>query len=263
MILVSNDDGIFAPGLHALSQALSSVQQVVVSAPDREQSATGTSVTLRVPLRVRAADAIVTGADTYAVEGSPGDSVILGLDKLAPQASMVFSGVNSGQNLGDDVLISGTVGAALQGYLRGLPSVAVSAEAMQLCNLPVAGKLAALLGRHIACGRLPRDLFLNVNLPPEPFEQMRGIKLTTLSHKTHIDTAQEGTDGRREYYWLVQRKLEREYAEGSDLWAIEHAFISITPLHTALFGCPDKGIDEALCAELWAELSAAFDKSPA
>ncbi|MCL2707472.1 MAG: 5'/3'-nucleotidase SurE [Dehalococcoidia bacterium] len=255
MILLSNDDGIFAPGLRALAQALSEVQQVVVSAPDREQSATGTSITLRVPLRLRIAAPIVTNIDTYAVEGSPGDSVILGLDKLAPQARMVFSGINSGQNLGDDVFISGTVGAALQGYLKGLPSVAMSVEAMQLSNLSIAGKLATLLAIRIADGRLPQELFLNVNLPAEPFELMRGIIVTNLAHRTHLDTAQAGTDGRREYYWLIRHKLERKHADNTDIWAIEHRYISITPLHTEIFAGKTVGIDKAFCDELWHDLN--------
>jgi 5'-nucleotidase len=254
MILVSNDDGIFAPGLCALAQSLATVQPITVVAPDREQSATGTSVTLRVPLRVRAVTPIATDMDTFAVEGSPGDSVILGLEKLVPQAKMVFSGINSGQNLGDDVLISGTVGAALQGYLRKLPSVAISVEAMQLSNLPVAGKLAALLAKRIADGRLPQDIFLNINLPSEPLEQMRGVVATNLAHRTHIDTVREGTDGRREYYWLVRRKLEHNNAENTDIWAVEHGYISITSLHTALFASCTKGIDDSFCHELWNDL---------
>lgn len=254
MILLSNDDGTFAPGLHAMALALSGMSPVVVSAPDREQSATGTSITLRLPLRVRVADSIVSGVDTFAVDGSPGDSVIMGLEKLAPQAKMVFSGINSGQNLGDDVLISGTLGAALQGYLRGLPSVAMSLEAMQTINLQVAGNLAALLAKYIECGRLPQDLFLNVNLPSNPLDQMRGIRITTLAHQTHTHSVQEGTDGKREYYWLVRHKLERHYSDDSDVWAIEHGYISITPLHTVLFGNPVKGIDEALCREMWNDL---------
>lgn len=254
MILLSNDDGIFAPGLHAMAEALAGVQTVVASAPDREQSATGTSITLRTPLRVRATDPIVAGVDTFAVEGSPGDSVILGLEKLAPQAEMVFSGINSGQNLGDDVLISGTVGAALQGYLRNLPSVAISAEAMQLTNLPVAGKLAALLAKHIADGRLPQNLFLNVNLPPEPLGQIQGILATNLAHRTHIDSTLDGTDGRREYYWIVRRRIAYDYDVDTDIWAVEHGYISITPLHTELFNSPIRGIDDALCRELWDDL---------
>jgi len=254
MILLSNDDGIFAPGLCALTQALATEHAITVSAPDREQSATGTSVTLRMPLRMRAVGPIVTGINTFAVEGTPSDSVILGLEKLAPKANMVFSGINSGQNLGDDVLISGTIGAALQGYLRELPSVAISVEAMQLSNLPVAGKLAILLAARIATGRLQRDLFLNVNLPPEPLEQICGIAVTKLAHRTHIDTVTDGTDGRHDYYWLTRHKLEHYNSEDTDVWAIKHGYISITPLHTALFASTTAGIDEAFCHELWNDL---------
>ena len=121
-VLVTNDDGIFAPGLWILVKELKSIARVVVVAPDREQSAIGTAVTLRQPLRVQRVSPLVPGVETYSVEGTPGDSVILALGKLIKsRVDLVISGINQGPNLGDDVLISGTVAAALQGYLRGLP----------------------------------------------------------------------------------------------------------------------------------------------
>jgi 5'-nucleotidase len=145
MILVANDDGIFAPGLWALARELKNIDDVVAVAPDREQSATGTSVTLRQPLRVRKISPVVSDVNTFAVEGTPSDSVILGLEKLAKDAGMVVSGINSGQNLGDDVLISGTVGAALQGYLRNLPAIAVSVGTVDTADLQTAARLVRLL----------------------------------------------------------------------------------------------------------------------
>lgn len=254
MILISNDDGIFAPGLWALAAELKKADDVVVAAPDREQSATGTSVTLRIPLRVRQVAPNVPEVDTYAIEGTPSDSVILGLEKLAPKADFVVSGINSGQNLGDDVLISGTVGAALQGYLRNLPAIAVSVEAMQTSNLPAAAKLVRLLAQCIKEGVFPSDIFLNVNMPVEPLEQMKGIVITQLAHKTHIDSAEKGNDGRRDYYWLVRRKLEHHSADNTDIWAVEHGYISITFLHTALFGRPAPDVGPSFCRELFEEL---------
>jgi 5'-nucleotidase len=255
MILVSNDDGIFAPGLWALVTELVNIDSVTAVAPDREQSATGTSVTLRNPLRVRKVTPIVDAVATFGVEGTPGDSVILGLEKLAPGSGMVVSGINSGQNLGDDVLISGTVGAALQGYLRNLPSIAVSVGTIDTADLRAAARLVGLLAGRINRGALPRDIFLNVNLPDVTLNEIKGIRITHLAHKTHIDSVKEGNDGRRDYYWLVRRKLEIVSLEDTDIWAVEHGYISITALHTALFRRPEPLMTEAFCAEMFRELN--------
>jgi 5'-nucleotidase len=254
MILVSNDDGIFAPGLWALAKELKTIDDVTAAAPDREQSATGTSVTLRNPLRVRKVASIVPDVSTFAVEGTPSDSVILGLERLAPQADMVVSGINSGQNMGDDVLISGTVGAALQGYLRNLPAIAVSVGTMENADIPTAARLVGLLAERIKDGRLPRDIFLNVNIPDDALVEIKGILITQLAHKTHIDSVKDGNDGRRDYYWLVRSKLEHQPLDDSDIWAVEHGYISVTFLHAALFGrqAPDLGI--AFCKNLMGEL---------
>jgi len=254
MILVSNDDGIFAPGLWALATELKKIDSIVVVAPDREQSATGTSVTLRQPLRVRKISPIVPDVSTFAVEGMPSDSVILALEKLAVGAEVVVSGINSGQNLGDDVLISGTVGAALQGYLRNLPAIAISVGVGYMENLDTAARLVGLLLGKIKGEALPRDIFLNVNLPDAPLQQIKGIVMTQPAHKTHIDSVEEGHDGRRDYFWLVRRKLEHQSPDSSDIWAIEHQYISITPLHTTFFGKPAPDISSAFCKELLCEL---------
>ncbi len=256
MILVSNDDGIFAPGLWALAREFKNLDSVTAVAPDREQSATGTSVTLRQPLRVRSLNPLEQGVNTFGVEGSPGDSVILALEKLAPDARAVVSGINSGQNLGDDVLISGTVGAALQGYLRGLPSIALSVGVPDSGNLEVAARLGRILLQRVFERVLPSDIFLNVNLPDVPLNKIKGIVVAQTAHKTHIDSVQEGTDGHREYFWLVRRKLERQPADGSDIWAVEHGYISITPLHTTLFRRPAPEMGEVLCQRLFSELKA-------
>jgi 5'-nucleotidase len=254
MILLSNDDGIFAPGLQALAKELGNIDDVVAVAPDREQSATGTSVTLRLPLRVRRVSQIEPGVNTFAVEGSPSDSVILALEKIAPDSGYVISGINNGQNLGDDVLISGTVGAALQGYLRNLPAIAISTQVGDTNNLGTAARLVRLLLERVKGGLIPADVFFNINLPDIPLSGIKGIMVTELAHKTHIDTVEEGNDGRREYYWLVRRKLEHRASDGTDIWAVEHGYISITPLHCAYFQRPAAGIDAKLCEGLFVEL---------
>ena len=257
-ILVTNDDGILSPGLWALAKELKSIAQVVVVAPDREQSAIGTAVTLRQPLRVQKVTPVVSSVEAYSVEGTPCDSVILALGKLIRgRTHLVISGINQGPNLGDDVLISGTVGAALQGYLRGLPALAISVASENSSKLSNAAKLARLLAKKVQDNTLSADIFLNINLPDLPLAEIKGIKVTRLAHKSHIDTVEEGHDGKREYYWLVRQKLNSDAGEATDIWALEHGNISITPLHHALFQKPLSGITGSLCSKLLRELKQA------
>lgn len=254
-ILVTNDDGISAPGLWTLASELKGIAQVTVVAPDREQSASGSAVTLRQLLRVQKANPVVTGITAYSVEGTPCDSVILALGKLmGNNADLVISGINQGPNLGDDIFISGTVAAALQGYLRGLPSLAISVANTEGRHLDNAARLATLLAKKIDNNGLPRGTFLNINLPNLPLAEIKGIKVTQPAHKSHIDTVEEGHDGKREYYWLVRQKLDSNTNETADIRALEQGYISITPLHNTLFGKPLAGITEELCAELFNKL---------
>jgi 5'-nucleotidase len=263
-ILVTKDDGIFAPGLWRLVKELQKIGRVVVVAPDREQSALGTAVTLRQPLRVRKIRPLVAEVETYSVEGTPADSVILGFGKLLKnKADLVVSGINSGPNLGDDVLISGTVGAALQGYLRGSAALAISIDSLDNLYLDNAARLAALLAEKIAGNAIPGNIFLNVNLPGLSLEETKGIKITRLASRSHIDTVEEGHDGRKAYYWLVRQKINRDAEEETDIHAIEGGNISITPLHTELLNKPSPRIPDSLCSELLKELRKSQSQSPA
>jgi 5'-nucleotidase len=256
-ILISNDDGIHSAGLWALATHLNEVGPVTIVAPDREQSATGTALTLRHPLRVGKVASHLNGVECWATEGLPGDAVILGLERVMEKpVGLVVSGINNGPNVGDDVLISGTVGAALQSYLRNVPTVAVSTFNLESTNHEIPARLCALISRDILEGKLAGDIFLNVNTPDIPFEQIKGIRLCNLAHKTHIDTVKEGHDGRREFFWLVRRKLDFEAAPDTDIKAIEQDCISITELHANLFrGAPIPGL-AALCDEWYKKLKA-------
>jgi 5'-nucleotidase len=235
-ILVTNDDGILAEGLWILAKALKSVGQVVVVAPDREQSAIGTAVTLTQPLRVQKIRPLVPGVEAYAVQGTPGDSVILALENLVKgPVDLVVSGINQGLNLGNDVLISGTVGAALQGYLRGFPAIALSLSGTESAYVESAARVGALLAKKVgAYGNTPlrAPILLNVNLPDRQLSDIKGIRITHLASESHIDTVEEGHDGKRKYYWLVrQRKPDRVYPDMTDIWAVEQGYVSLTPLH--------------------------------
>ena len=254
-ILVTNDDGILAPGLWALVTELKSIARVVVVAPDREQSALGTAVSLRQPLRVQKISPLVSGVEAYSVEGTPCDSVILALGKLIKNdINLVVSGINQGHNLGDDILISGTVGAALQSYLRGLPALAISVAAMDNSGWGNATRLARLLAERIKSRDLPVDIFLNINLPDLPLSGIKGIKIAQPAHKTHINTVEEGHDGRRKYYWLVRQKQDNNADENTDIQVLENGYISITALHNTLFRKTIQGINDSLYSELFQEL---------
>jgi len=232
-VLVSNDDGIFAPGLWTLVRELKTIARVIVVAPDREQSAIGTAVTLRQPLRVQRVAPLIPDVETYTVEGTPSDSVILALGKLVTsKVDMVITGINQGSNLGDDALISGTVSAALQGYLRGFPALAISVTRGNNLYLEDAARLAALLAKRICSDTSLMNVLLNVNLPNLPLVKIKGVKITRLANKNYIDIVEEGHDGIQEYYWLVRQGTRGDTDRNTDLWAIENDNISITPLHT-------------------------------
>lgn len=255
-ILVTNDDGILAEGLWALVKALKNIAQIVVIAPDREQSAVGTAVTLSQPLRVQAVRPMVPGVEAYSIEGTPADSVILALEKLVKdRIALVVSGINQGLNLGNDVLISGTVSAALQGYLRGLPALAVSTSSVDSLYLDNAAKVATLLAKKIGSSALPSNIFLNVNLPDLLLAEIRGIKVTRLASQSHIDTVEEGYDGKRKYYWLVrQRSNQKNNDDMTDIGAIEQGNISITPLHIYQDNGSSPIITDDFCSNLFQEL---------
>jgi 5'-nucleotidase len=189
------------------------------------------------------------------VEGTPADSVILALGKLVKdEIDMVVAGINQGANLGDDVLISGTVGAALQGYLRGFPALAISADPPDSLFLGNAAKLAALLVEKIDSNSLPADIFLNVNLPPLPLTEIKGVKITHLASQSHTDTIDQRFDGKREYYWMVRQQINTNSDKHTDIWAIEQGNISITPLYADLLHKPSPSVPDSLCSGLLQEL---------
>lgn len=231
-ILVTNDDGVHSGGLWTLVEALQKEGEVVVVAPDREQSAIGTALTHNQPLRAQQIQPVIPGVTTWGVQGTPGDCIILATEKLVSgEIDAVVSGINHGLNLGNDVLISGTVGAALQGYLRGLPSLAVSLSGTDKVYLKNAAQTAARLIHRIYNHHTSGHLLFNLNIPDRMPEEMQGIRITKLATQSHIDSVNEGHDGRRSYYWLARRRTAQVPDEETDIWAVEHGYASLTPLH--------------------------------
>ena len=254
-ILVTNDDGILAEGLWTLVKELQNIAQVVVVAPDREQSAIGTAVTLSQPLRAQRVRPMVPEVEAYAVQGTPADSVILALEKLFKnEIALVISGINQGLNLGNDVLISGTVGAALQGYLRGLPALAISMAPTDNLYLDGAAKIASMLAEKIGSSASCSNIFLNVNLPDLPLAEIKGATVTHLASESHIDTVEEGHDGKREYYWLVRQRINKTRDALTDIGAIEQGNISITPLHAYFNNESLPVITDGFCSEILEKL---------
>jgi len=252
-ILVTNDDGIFADGLWTLVRELKSIADVVVVAPDREQSAIGTAVTLRQPLRIQKIKSMVPEVETYSIDGTPSDSVILALEKLIKsRVDVVVSGINSSPNLGEDVHISGTVSAALQAYLRGFPAVAVSALNENEQCLNTAARITAILVKKMLA--IPQGkIFLNVNVPDLPPAKVTGAKITRLARESHVNTVEESSHGRQKHYWLVRQKIGGATDDSTDVWALEQGNISVTPLYTTRSDKPPQHILNSLCADLFDE----------
>ncbi len=230
-ILIANDDGIRAAGIRALEAALSPLGDIWVVAPDREQSAAGHSLSLYRPLRVEQFD-----DRHFAVDGTPTDAVNLainGIMKVRPD--LVVSGINHGGNLGDDITYSGTVSAAMEGTLLGVPSIAVSLVSRDGLEFGPAAEFAARLAAAVGERRLPRDTLLNVNVPGLPSAQLRGCRITRQGKRRYGDAIVEHFDPRgRKYYWIGGDDLGFEPGEGTDCTAVADGFISITPLHLDL-----------------------------
>lgn len=226
LILVTNDDGVHAPGLRALVAALAPVGEVHVVAPDREVSACSQSLTLKHPLRAESVEPLV-----HAVDGTPADCVNLALVKLLPRRpELVVSGINRGANLGEDVFYSGTIGGAREGTFFGVPSVAVSLAARAEADFLYAAEFSARVARLVLDKGLPERTLLNVNVPPgKPV----GTMVTVQGRREHEGTILEGLDPRRRtYYWIEEGRDHWVSDETSDIHAVRQGYISITPLQT-------------------------------
>lgn len=225
-ILLSNDDGVHAPGLSALAQALAEVATITVVAPDRDRSGASKSLTLDRPLHPQH---LLNGF--YSVDGTPTDCVHLALNELmSVSPDMVIAGINAGANLGDDVLYSGTVAAAIEGRHLGKPSIAVS-----LAGRGDHFETAAFIVKQILAGahrlNVPPKTILNINVPDLPLSEIKGIQLTRLGHRAPSDRPIKMQDPRgRDRYWIAGVGAVQDEAEGTDFFAIKAGFVSITPL---------------------------------
>ncbi len=232
ILLCTNDDGILAHGLDTLAKAAATLGEVTVVAPDREQSATSHSLTLHHPVR-----AVPRGERRFQVDGTPTDCVMLAVEALMPvRPDFVLSGVNHGHNMGEDVMYSGTVAAATEGVMLGIPSIAISFAGGELKAEPdviadQVGVLGSLLKHLTSLASIPRDTLLNVNMPPLRGAEIKGVRLTRLGRRVYSDSLMRMKDPRgRDIYWIGGGSASWSGPEDSDFRAVRDGYISVTPL---------------------------------
>jgi 5'-nucleotidase len=232
MILVTNDDGIYSKGIIVLAKALREIGDVFVVAPDREKSAIAHSLTLHRPLRVEKIK-----KNFYSVDGTPADCIHLGVNAILPQKpQLIVSGINKGGNLGDDITYSGTVSAAFEGTLLGIPSFAISLVSRSHFKFYTAARFAVRVARYIIKRGLPKDTLLNINVPNLEEEEVKSYKITQQGRWTHNGSAViEKMDPRgRKYYWIGGGQLVFDKRRNTDMEAVSKSYISITPLNLDL-----------------------------
>jgi 5'-nucleotidase len=230
-ILVTNDDGITSGALYLLKQELADLGRVFIVAPDRDQSATSHSLTLYRPMRIDRPE-----PDVFAVDGTPTDCVLIAAHGLLDvPIDLVVSGVNRGPNMGDDVFYSGTVAAAIEGAMQGVPGVAVSLAASGRADFLYACQFTRRLVGMVLDRGLPPKCVLNVNVPQLRDDEIKGVRVTRLGKRTYQDSLIERTDPRgRAYYWIGGDAPIWEPEEGTDFTAVDQGFVSVTPLHLDL-----------------------------
>ncbi len=232
ILLVTNDDGIHSKGILVLAKALQEVGEVFVVAPDREESAIAHSLTLHRPLRVEKIK-----KNFYAVDGTPADCVHLGVNVLLPKRpDLIISGINKGGNLGDDVTYSGTVSAAFEGTLLGIPSIAISLVSRSHFRFEPAARFAIRIARYVIHHGLPKDTLLNINVPHLREDKLKSYKITRQGRWVHNGSGViEKTDPRgKKYYWIGSGQFIFDREKDSDFEAVSKGYISVTPLHLDL-----------------------------
>ncbi len=230
-ILISNDDGYLATGLCVLAKSLAKHATISVVAPDKNRSAASNSLTLEIPLRAQLSE-----NGFIRVDGTPTDCVHLAITGLLEEEpDMVFAGINHGANMGDDVHYSGTVAAATEGRFLGLPAVAISLASNNPVYFDTAAEVAATLLKRIVTNPLPKDTLLNVNVPDLPVTELKGYQATRLGQRHKSEPVIKSTDPRgREIFWVGPPGSEQDAGEGTDFYAVNQGYVSVTPLQLDL-----------------------------
>jgi 5'-nucleotidase len=229
-ILLSNDDGVYADGIRALAAELADLAEIVIVAPDRNRSGASNSLTLEQPIRVTEIE-----PNVYSVQGTPTDCVHYALNELlqGDLPDLVLSGINHGANLGDDVLYSGTVAAAMEGHFLGVQSIAFSMAGHE--NFAVAATIARRIVEQHLARPIPTNRLLNVNIPDVPIDAIKGTIITRLGARHHAESMIKQKDPRgHDIYWLGPPGKEQDAGPGTDFYAVDHQCISITPMQVDL-----------------------------
>lgn len=230
-ILLSNDDGYFSPGIAALAEALKDLAEIVVVAPERNRSGASNSLTLDRPLSLKKA-----ANGFYFVDGTPTDCVHLAVTGiLDPLPDMIVSGINHGANMGDDTIYSGTVAAATEGFLLGIPSIAISLTSFEGKHFDAAGRVARDLVERYLRSPISQPVLLNVNVPDLPYDQLGGIEVTRLGKRHKAEPVVKMQSPRREtVYWIGAAGAAQDAGPGTDFNAVERGMVSVTPLQIDL-----------------------------
>ncbi|CFW97113.1 Survival protein SurE-like phosphatase/nucleotidase [Syntrophomonas zehnderi OL-4] len=234
-ILLTNDDGIQAQGIHALIQELSNVGEIYLAAPDRERSGTGHSITVFEPIKV--VKTKISGVkQSWIIGGTPVDCVKMALARLIDEKiDLVVSGINHGSNLGTDVLYSGTVSAAAEGVIMGSPSLAVSLNSQDNFEFGFAAQFTRRVVDMLTKQGFDKNTLININIPDLPENDIKGIRFTKLGLRNYDNLFEERRDPRgNTYYWLGGGVMDEEQDPESDVYAVDQGFISVTPIHLDL-----------------------------
>jgi 5'-nucleotidase len=227
-ILVSNDDGVSAPGLKVLADAMAELGDVLVVAPESNRSGASSSLTLYNPLRINK-----TSMGYYSVTGTPADCILMGVHQVldGELPDLVIAGINAGPNLADDVLYSGTVAAAIEGRFLGVPAIAMSIDSREATHLATAGKVAKLMAQKMLNDDLGADKILNINVPNVAMEDLQGFQVTRLGKRHRDNCVVQSEDAmQRPVYWLGPQSPGQDISSGTDFHALERNYVSVTPL---------------------------------
>lgn len=238
-ILISNDDGIHAPGIKALARAMTELGEVYVAAPERNQSATGHAVTMHVPLRCKEVPDFGQGIQAWWINGTPADCVKLSVENLMEERpDLVVSGINMGENLGTDVIYSGTVSAAVEGAIFGIPAISFSYEDHGAVDMSLPAQLAREVCVQLLKFGIPKNHIYNVNIPAVTCrEEIKGIKICKLGVKIYKNNFEERTDPKGGiYYWLGGELVQQPEDVETDIYAQKNKYISVTPIDIDLTG---------------------------
>lgn len=232
VILVTNDDGIIAPGIKALVEAMKTIGEVVVVAPDSPQSGMGHAITLNNPLRINKVD-LFKGVKAYQCSGTPADCVKIGIDKiLHKQPDLCVSGINHGSNSSINVIYSGTMSAAMEAAIDGIKAVGFSLlNGSMNADMKAAGIVATKIARQVLKNGIPRGSLLNVNIPNVPIEEIKGYKIARQAVAKWVEEFDERRDPRgNDYFWLTGRFVNFDHGEDTDEWALKNNYVSVVPV---------------------------------